>query len=135
MAHETTMTFDHEEHQDDTMVKGAQDRATLSTWLAKNPGEHRVSAVAEAVGIDLGYAGRMLKAMAEGGLIKLRSSGANKFYSWSEEPVPTAEAKRKYNKREQRAPVMTEVEFLIGTTLITMGRNPATGRLRITLEG
>jgi DNA-binding transcriptional ArsR family regulator len=126
-----------DEKEDTELVAGAQNRAAISAYLAQNPGEHSVAEVAEALGINRSTVGQHLASMSKGRgkLATVRKEGTAKMYQ-STSPAPLdSSAWRSSARRKKRAVTAAkDVELVVGGTLIVLGRNPDTGRLRITLE-
>lgn len=114
--------------EDDTILRGAKARAAIQGYLSQNPGEHKVFELSEALSMTRGTAGQHLAHMAKSGLINLRKEGTSKLYSNGEIKEPAAKSKA------VKVPKGRDVELVVSGTLIVIGRNPSTGRLRITLE-
>ena len=119
-------------------VEVAQARASISHYLSTNPGEQSTESVAVNVGHSPRTTGQILGGMAKNGLINyVRKQGRHKFWSWIKtkpngaagEPEPPAQ--QMISKPGNPA---KEIELSIAGLQIVVGRNPATGRLRIVLE-
>lgn len=118
---------------DEVIVDQAQRRAAIGTYLAQNPGEHSVAEIATALDLKATTTGLALKAMAENGLVpEARREGGLNYYRDGGDIAP----KRTYTKRAAKtvAPAAKDVELVVGGTMIIIGRNSDTGRIRITLE-
>lgn len=127
---------------DSEVLEGAERRAAISTFLAQNPGEHKPVDIGKNLGMRANVAGRVLQEMASNGVIpKPRVEKGIKFYRDSNTPAPEG-TKRKYTRRTstttheglQKIAKGKDVELVVGGTMIVIGRNSSTGRLRITLE-
>lgn len=125
------------EHQmtDAEMVEGADRRARIRSWFANHPGEdtdrHKM---AEVLGTsDIGTVGKLLTELAEQGEINMRKEGnANRYWRGvlQEERNPP---KQKRVKALGAGELPADVELVIdGKLTIVVGRNPQTGRLRVT---
>lgn len=116
---------------DELVVEQASRRAALSSYLSQNPGEHSVSDIAEALSLRANVAGKVLKDMADNGLIpQPRREGGYNYYRDGGDVAPT---KRPYTRKPKTVSAK-DVELVVGGTLIIIGRNADTGRLRITLD-
>lgn len=122
---------------DELIVTQATRRSLISEFLTQHEGEHSVAAIAEATSMKPAAVGLTLKTMAENGLVSQprREKGQNYYHEGASEPS----AKRTYTKRPKIAGSVAttsvkDVELVVGGTLIVIGRNAATGRIRITLE-
>jgi DNA-binding Lrp family transcriptional regulator len=140
---------------DEEIVKQAQQRAVITGYLHQNPGERTITDVVDATGLSKYTVSHRLHEMADDGLIKAVGQNTGRRYlvlsegpeqpelAQHEEVVMGEEKKTKKAKTvpakalktPRSAPVaVKDVELVINNTLIILGRNPATGRLRITLE-
>lgn len=125
-------------------AEAAQHRAHISAFLSNHPGEHHTEEVAKAVGLTPRTAGQLLGGMARGELIEsLGKRGKHAYWQWPQDapkdgaitgdnapplsPTPRATPKG-VNPRK-------ELELEIDGITIVVGRNPATGRFRVVLEG
>lgn len=119
---------------DAELIEGAQTRANITGFLTMTPGFHTVAAIAEAVGLSRMSAGQHLALMAKDKLIRFKKDGTSKMYGSkggkndivAESPVD--------EEKPRRIRTTKDVELLVHGTLIIVGRNPRTGRLRIILE-
>ena len=121
---------------DELVLEQAERRAALTGYLVNNAGEHQVADIAKALGLRANVAGKVLKDMADNGLVpQPRRDGGYNYYHAGEDVSPV---KRTYTKRAKTAPSSAssakDVELVVGGTLIIVGRNAETGRIRITLE-
>lgn len=127
---------------DQSLQKGAEERASLSAYLNNHPGEHKASTIAEALGWTMRQVGYRAFRMAEAGLIHSRREGNANYYSTGHsEPVLIrtrgSAGRAVANKNKKLAPVIGttgEVELVIEGFTVVMGRNPQSGRFRIILE-
>jgi DNA-binding transcriptional ArsR family regulator len=119
---------------DEVVVEQAQRRAALSGYLAENPGEHAVAAIAAALDMRPNVVGKTLKDMADNGLVPQgrREDGINYYRDGAD--VAPVKIKRSWNRRPKPETSAKDVELVVGGTLIIVGRNADTGRIRITLE-
>jgi DNA-binding Lrp family transcriptional regulator len=141
---------------DEEIVKQAQQRAVITGYLHQNPGERTIADVVGATGLSKYTVSHRLHEMADDGLIKAVGQNTGRRYlalpegpqqpeqAQHEEVVMGEEKKTKKSAKVVRAKALKtphpapatakDVELVINNTLIVLGRNPATGRLRITLE-
>jgi hypothetical protein len=123
--------------QDETLVRAAQARAAISGYLAQNPGPHPARDVAEALGMLPRVAGQYMRHMSNEKLVIMRKQEGENVYSLKEgdNDLVMGEAKaKKSHKAIPKSKNGKEVELSINGTLIVVGRNPTSGRIRITLE-
>jgi DNA-binding transcriptional ArsR family regulator len=115
---------------DEVLVEQAERRSNILAFLVQNEGEHSVAEIAGAINLRPNVVGLTLKSLADSGLVSppRRESGQN-YYQNGEAPTP----KRAYTKKSKPS-AAKDVELVVGGTLIIVGRNAETGRLRITLE-
>jgi predicted DNA-binding transcriptional regulator len=117
------------------LVEQAQKRAAIMGWLVQNPGMHTVADIAEGLGISNGSAGLMLYHMAHDGLVTSGEIEAGKrTYSAGGKPPDEVLQEEPEQVRRRRRKGTREVELVVAGTMIVIGRNPETGRLRISLE-
>ena len=125
-----------DEHQmtDTEIVEGADRRAKIRSWFYNHPGEetdrHRM---AEVLGTsDIGTVGKLLTELAEQGECSMRKEGnANRY--WRGLPQDAAPKKQRRVKAVGAGELPADVELVIdGKLVIVVGRNPQTGRLRVT---
>lgn len=130
-----------------SLVQGAKRRAMVTSYLQA----HGAKTIAELVQhFGWGSSGVAYTAtkMVESGLIGVRKEGLKNVYfangsvgevavvngntdlfdPEAPQPVPLQPLRR------QRASKSTDVELVVGGMQVVLGRNPNTGRLRITLE-
>ena len=121
------------------MVLGAERRAKVMALLNERNDWIGIEAVSERVGLDLSAARGLVYAMTNSGLIQSRRFGKKTLYALKGK-VPGATdgeaiVKRKYARRDNGSVRLDkDVELVVGGMLVIVGRNPETGRLRITLE-
>lgn len=121
---------------DTAVLDQAQRRAAVTSYLASNAGEHSVAEIAAATGMRPNVAGKTLSVMADNGLVPAaRREGGINYYRDGGDVAPNG-VKRTYTKRQAKpaAVAAKDVELVVGGTMIIIGRNADTGRLRITLE-
>jgi hypothetical protein len=121
-----------------TKVSSAQTKANITALLTSSPTKHTGHEVGDALGISHGSAGQYLALMAKQGLISVEGKGLKRLYWIDVYPKATNRVKgvtAAAGKRISKAVNSgKEVELVVGGTAIVIGRNPSTGRLRITLE-
>lgn len=118
-------------------VEAAKARALISQVLSADPGkEFTTGEVATVIGLNQRTTGQILGGMARGNLIMSNGvTGKGKRWSWPEDAPPSeAPTRRKYSKRGSNIAAAKEIELSMAGIQIVVGRNPATGRLRIILE-
>jgi hypothetical protein len=159
MAEAQTVTPDEQQ-----MLTESQRRAGISAFLNTNPGPHNIGEIEKGTGLTRFILSPLLAEMADQGQIHNGSRGNAKLYSSeaiTPEQImgePRKKAPRKAKKTAKNAakaarvaeaqsviqmaakprpvPVKAkEIELVIDGILIIAGRNPATGRLRVVLEG
>lgn len=113
----------------------AQARASISAYLSNNPGQRSTEDVATAIGISARTAGQMLGAMSRGKLIRFNGK-AGKAKRWSWPVVAGTDVQPSPEKHSKRTTTTApkELELVIDGLQIVVGKNPATGRLRIVIE-
>jgi DNA-binding IscR family transcriptional regulator len=129
------------------MIRAAEMRARVIAFLNTHPGEYTSHTMAEQLGISNGDASYTASRLAAKGLINVRPEGRGKpgHYYLHPKTADVTEvevidpesrtiegplkAKRGYNRAAPK-----EVELVMAGVQIVVGRNPVTGRLRITLE-
>lgn len=120
-------------------TEAAQIRATLSSLLSADPGrEFSTEEMAAAIGQGSRTTGQILGGMARGKLIagpsKVKGK-KGKFWAWPVDKAPSEELPATPTRRtKSNATPVDEVELCIGGMTVIVGRNEATGRIRITLE-
>ena len=78
--------------------------------------------------------------LSESGLVNVRREGNKNFYFMGNgqdaepEPVSKGEVMIAPKERKTRIVAAREVELVVAGVLVILGRNPASGRLRIVLE-
>jgi predicted transcriptional regulator len=120
---------DHDEH----LVQSAALRASIVGWLQSNPGPHKITEIAEGLGSDRNPVRHVCKDLAATGLIEQAGGGGRGqvlSYSSVGQEILTPKKTRVVKGR-----LTKDVELVVAGVEIVIGRNPATGRLRITLEG
>jgi hypothetical protein len=130
-----------EETSDEELVAKAELRAKVIGFLTKHKGTmYQRDLVAEKLGVNVWSVGTMLKTLADEGLIERQLEGSRKYYFIDGEQTapqpdaPTARMKRKTVRARTAEDVPPDVELVIaGTLTVVVGRNPATGRIRVTL--
>jgi len=123
-------------------AEAAQLRATISSILSAQPGQIlSTDEVASAIGQGARTTGQILGGMARGKLIEgpIKQKGVRgKCWRWPTAAVAEAPPTTGHPSgvRPRRATTTTakEIELEIGGISVVVGRNPATGRLRIILE-
>lgn len=118
---------------DESLVQSAALRASIIGWLNQNEGTHRIREIAEGLGADHEMVRRSCKTLLASEQIGAEGGGGRgnilRYYAiggeTSEKPVRKAKTTRTGVK---------DVELVVAGVEIVIGRNPATGRLRITLE-
>lgn len=122
-------------NSDEQLVEHATIRASIIGWLGANPGPHDAAAVADGIGRERPSVAQALYQLNKAGLINkavtVDDTGKHALYSGNGHPEAEAPKVRRKFKRES----VTDVELIVAGVEIVIGRNPATGRLRITLEG
>jgi predicted transcriptional regulator len=142
------------------MLTESQRRAGISAFLNTNPGPHNIGEIEKGTGLTRFVLTPLLAEMADQGQIHNGTRGNAKLYS-SEAITPEqimGETRKKAPRKAKKAakaarvaeaqsviqmaakprpaPVKAkEIELVIDGILIIAGRNPATGRLRVVLEG
>jgi hypothetical protein len=132
------MAKERSDTHDEELVEAATLRAALMSWLETNPGMHAVSEIAEGTVTDRGRTSHMLKRMAVDGLIRQTGGGERgSKMTFGLEPGPTSAAVKKSSGKVAKPKVtkVKDIELVVSGVEIVIGRNPLTGRLRITLEG
>lgn len=124
-----------------TQTQAAQHRATISSLLSNEPGrEYSTDEVAHNLGLSARTAGQLLGGMARGGLIAgPHPKGGKKWWAWPIDRVPETPAPAKPSKpapqgKPPQGKPPKEIELQLNGTLIVVGRNERTGRIRITIE-
>lgn len=135
-------------------VEAAQRRATVSAYLSNNPGPQPTTALCKAMDLPGHVMIKLLSGMAEQGLIDRMPTprGAESIWQWRGDGAPQgikanrksdaslADVERAASKlrdtlNKVKPPTQPqEVELMIGGIVVVVGRNPATGRIRVTLE-
>jgi predicted transcriptional regulator len=130
-----------EENQGGNMKsKAAERRAKITAYLKQLGISAAPDQIAEGTSIPASTVETLCREMARNGLIEAARDGSRMVYAsngGNEDPeaAPTiASVKRKYSKRAAAAAPADDVELVVGGSLIVVGRNPATGRIRITIE-
>lgn len=113
------------------MVKAAQLRANITAFLNKDPQtQYTVAEIADGIKGNLNAVGRATKQMAADELIVDAGTYRGKHLYMSTNSLPTQEPV----KRTRCFPALKEVELVVNGTLVVVGRNEKTGRIRIVLE-
>lgn len=123
---------------DEDLIQSAALRASITSWLKGNPGQHFVAEIAAAVGAEHGRTAHALKMLTKGKLINEHGAGLGRGHKiayssngrYEVETVREPKAKRLIHTAKN-----TDIELVAYGIEIVIGKNPATGRLRITLEG
>lgn len=121
---------------DEELVGAAARKAASDAFFNANPGkEFTINEVAEAIGHERRDVAYTLKNMTLSGELNERRVGVSNVYS---KGVPTVETQVDgvdgEVRRKGRGKATQEVELVFGKTLIVIGRNKITNRLRIELE-
>lgn len=122
-------------------VEAAKARALISQALSADPGRDLTTEeIAKTIGVPSRTTGQLLGGMHRGNLITDNGKkGKSRRWAWplnriasadtdAEPPMPPAPAPRKL------ANAAKEIELEIAGLSVIVGRNPATGRLRIILD-
>lgn len=119
----------------------AQRRASISSYLSNNLGPRTTQEIAASMpDVSLRTVGQMLGAMARNKLIgPMVKKGSKKMWQWpvngkAEEPAPQVISTKPIASKRASTPVK-EIELEIDGLTVIVGRNPATGRFRVILEG
>jgi len=128
----------------------AERRAKLAAFLEQQGTPQDLAQIMAGMGLNESAAQNLALSMAKSGLIERGKRGPKYVYfsktrpSAEPELLPAAQAPRQvvargpYNKKGTVAAlngsVPPGVELVIGGVLVVFGKNPATGRLRITLD-
>lgn len=120
---------------DAQVLDRAERRSLILGYLTQHEGEHSVADIAATLKLRPNVVGKTLSDMAENGLVPpgRREGGFNYFHAG---PVEEQPVKRTYNKRSKsdKAEAVKDIELVVGGTMIVIGRNANTGRIRIVLE-
>ena len=120
-------------------AEAAQLRATISSILSAQPGQiFSTDEVASAIGQGARTTGQILGGMARGKLIEgpIKQKGVRgKCWRWPTTAVVEATGHPSGVRPRRATHPAKEVELEAFGITIIVGRNEATGRLRITLEG
>ena len=133
--------------REECIVRNAQRRAQIVAFMNASNAWQTVRDVATGVGVTPKMASNLLYRMEQSGMVLMRKSGMLNVYalkgadgSEPGEPQQTNPAepksKRAYSKKVSAnvADNVRNIELVIGKMLVLIGRNPESGRLRITLE-
>lgn len=121
-------------------VQGAKRRAQLTSLLSQAGKPMSIKEVVEATGWGESGAAYTAARLVESGLIQSRREGLKNVYFMGNggdvvpDAVPDAEGEVSVVKRKTRVTSAKEVELVVAGVLVILGRNPASGRLRIVLE-
>lgn len=117
-------------------VQGAKRRAQLTSLLSQAGKPMSIKEVVEATGWGESGAAYTAARLVESGLIQSRREGLKNVYFMGNggDVVPDAEGEVSVVKRKTRVTSAKEVELVVAGVLVILGRNPASGRLRIVLE-
>jgi hypothetical protein len=117
------------------MIRSAKERAQLMAYLSNHPGAHSTSELCEQLGWTHKATNYRAGRMAAQGLIQQHRKGTMNFYglktTLERDDDPAAPAAKP--ARQSKAAVQ-DVELVMSGFLIVLGRNPASGRLRIVLQ-
>ena len=115
------------------MIKAAKLRANITSFLSKHPDtQYTVSEIADGIKANLNAVGRAAKKMAADELIVDAGKVQGKRLYMSTKALP---AQDEFGPPVKRAPRSAkEVELVVNGTLVVVGRNEKTGRIRIVLE-
>lgn len=121
-----------------TPPQGAARRAQLAALLSQADKPLSIKEIMEATGWpESGTAYTATKA-ASAGLIQVRKDGLKNLYYMGNGEEPQTEdgqdGEVSVVKRRSRVTTAKEVELVVAGVLVILGRNPASGRLRIVLE-
>ncbi len=121
--------------REDNMRRAAIVRAESTAFIGRNPG---VTAQGVFAGIHHAISeyteqqlGNLLSGMAKNGLIRAQREGMKNFY-FPADSKPEVASTTQTVVKPKRPP--KDIELNVGGTTIIIGRNAATGRLRITIE-
>ena len=116
-------------------VQGAERRAQLMALLSASEKPMTIQEVMEATGWGNSGAQYTATKLFESGLAKMKKEGGKNFYFIGNGDEPVADESEVGAKaRKPRITSAKEVELVVAGVLVILGRNPASGRLRIVLE-
>jgi hypothetical protein len=121
------------------VVQGAERRAKLMAFLSSQESPQSLKQIIDALGWPESGTAYTARIAHESGLIRMRKvNGKNMYFMGNgEESEPEAEGQDEVSttpKRKTRIVAAREVELVVAGVLVILGRNPASGRLRIVLE-
>ena len=115
-------------------VQGAQRRAQLVSLLSQAEKPLTINDIVAATGWGASGAAYTATKCAQSGLIKTRKDFGKNVYFMGDGSEESEESEVSTVKRRTRVTSAREVELVVAGVLVILGRNPASGRLRITLE-
>jgi hypothetical protein len=119
-------------------VQGAKRRAQLASLLSQADHPLDIKEIVAATGWGESGAAYTATKLVQSGMIESRREGLKNVYFMGNgnggDVVPEAEGEVSVVKRRSRITAAREVELVVAGVLVILGRNPASGRLRIVLE-
>lgn len=128
-----------EQEEDAALVSVAERRARIIAYVNSHHGPTTSHEIADNTDMNVADFRWAVKALVEGGLVETRKEGtANVYFRPGGGLFPTKQAEepqpRKIHKASHKVHSTNEVELVMNGVLIVVGRNPVSGRLRITIE-